>query len=317
MTDHGAAVVVKMIFGSHLYGISTDRSDSDFRGVFLPSKAQLYLGRIPRTLTWSTRQDGAAKNTPGDIDTEMYSLHHFLDLACEGQTVALDMLHAPDPMILETSEIWKRIIAERQRFYTRNLRAFALYARRQASKYGIKGSRLNCAKRVIDFCSTVPQDMRLKQLWEQLPAGEHIVKLPEDANGVRMYEVCGRKLGETTSVAYLRHTVDKFYKTYGARAEQAARNEGIDWKAVSHALRAAYQLKQLFTEKTITYPLAEAHYLRQVKEGRLDYLGEVAPVLERLMDEVEDLAGKSDLPMEADRSYWDDFLIAVIDEHIR
>jgi len=74
------------------------------------------------------------------------------------------------------------------------------YARRQASKYGIKGSRLNDIKKYIDFFSNYmfteyeydPHPI-LKNIWNQLPDGEHIFKHPPDKNGIRMYEVCSKK----------------------------------------------------------------------------------------------------------------------------
>jgi len=56
------------------------------------------------------------------------------------------MLHALDSMILETSAIWQAIINERRRFYSKRLDSFVNYARKQASMYGIKGSRLQAAK---------------------------------------------------------------------------------------------------------------------------------------------------------------------------
>jgi len=81
----------------------------------------------------------------------MYSLHYFINLACEGETIALDMLHVPDDKVVEKHPVWDEIVLNRQKFYTKNLKAFVGYARRQASKYGIKGSRLNDIKKVLDF----------------------------------------------------------------------------------------------------------------------------------------------------------------------
>lgn len=143
-------IIVKMIFGSHLYGMDTPASDKDYKGVFMPTKEQIFLGNIPKSYNETTKH-GNEKNTSEDIDTEIYSLHYFIKLACEGQTVALDMLHAPKNMILETSYIWKEIVESREKFYTKNLRAFVSYARKQASKYGIKGSRLSTVKNVLEI----------------------------------------------------------------------------------------------------------------------------------------------------------------------
>jgi len=47
MNEQG--LIVKMAFGSHLYGTSTPESVLDYKGVFLPSKEQVLLGQIHRT----------------------------------------------------------------------------------------------------------------------------------------------------------------------------------------------------------------------------------------------------------------------------
>lgn len=309
--------IVRVTFGSHLYGTANEQSDKDFKGVFLPTKEQIFLNKIPKSITSNTKKDGNTKNTSNDVDTEVYSLHYFIHLACEGETVALDMLHAPDDMLVETSAIWKDIVANRYRFYTKNLKAFIGYARRQAAKYGVKGSRLNDAKRVLDFSNLPPSlHLKVKDVWDFWPVGEHIFKHEPDSNGVRMYEVCGRKIPETATVEYLTTVVQRFYDNYGERARQAATNKGVDWKAVSHAFRAAFQVKQILTENTITFPLKEANYLREIKEGKLDYQTKVAPELDRLMDEVEGLSLKSNLPMSVDRAFWDKFIIEKVEHDI-
>ena len=41
-------LIVKMVFGSHLYGTNTPQSDKDFKGVFMPTNEQIYLGKIPK-----------------------------------------------------------------------------------------------------------------------------------------------------------------------------------------------------------------------------------------------------------------------------
>ena len=37
-------VVFKCIFGSHLYGLNTEDSDKDFKGIFIPSFEDIVLG---------------------------------------------------------------------------------------------------------------------------------------------------------------------------------------------------------------------------------------------------------------------------------
>jgi hypothetical protein len=64
---------------------------------------------------------------------------------------------------------------------------------------------------------------------------------------MRQYQVCGKTFQESATIGYVIPIVEKFYNDYGRRAKLAAENKNIDWKAVSHALRAAYQTKEILT----------------------------------------------------------------------
>jgi hypothetical protein len=305
-------LIVRMKFGSHLYGTNTDDSDVDYKGVFLPDKRGILLNQIPKCRSFSTGND-LVKNNPDDVDEEIYSLHYFIKLACDGQTVAIDMLHAPGNMLIESSDIWKKIVKQKQRFYTKNLNSFVNYARRQASKYGIKGSRLNAAQQVLNLLESNDPESRLRDVWSRLPRNEYCHDIGIDPNGMRQYQVCGKTFQESSSVGYVLPIIKKFYDDYGHRAKLAAENKNIDWKAISHALRAAIQTKEILTTGTINFPLMDAPFLLDVKSGRLDYTGEVAPVLESLMDEVEKLVNESDLPDKVDDDYWDQFICETLE----
>ena len=320
MTEHkmylnpeiNRGVIVQMKFGSHLYGTDTPASDTDYKGVFMPQLINdLILTRTPESLSINTKK-GYGKNTPNDVDTEFYSLHKFIRLACEGQTVALDMLHAPQNMLVYSSWVWDEITKERSRFYTRNLSAFVGYARRQASKYGIKGSRLNTAKEFINLLNWYPNDAPLSALWDALPSEDEHIHFVQSRTHIRQIQVCGKTIQETYKVGYVKDMLQKFHDAYGKRAIEASHNEGIDWKAISHAIRASYQVREILTEGNITYPLREAQYIKDVKAGKFDYATEVAPKLESMLTELDMLSLQSLLPYEVDRKYWDDFIVKVI-----
>jgi hypothetical protein len=315
LLDENIHVIVKMKFGAHLYGTATSGSDIDYKGVFLPSREQVLLGRIPRSYTYTSGTD-RSKNTAEDVDYDCYSLHHFLKLACEGQTVAMDMLHAPDDMIVEKTGIWESIVKDRHLFYTRNLKSFIEYSRRQASKYGIKGSRINAALQVLEVLKAEDRAMKLRDIWDRLPRIEHCFDLEIDPNGMRQYQVCGKIFQESASIHYVIPILEKFYDDYGGRARLAAENKDIDWKAISHAFRAAYQTKEILTKGTIKFPLENASFLVKIKQGRMDYLKEVSPALEVLMDEVEELSRNSTLPDHVDYGYWDNFICDVLEKKL-
>ncbi len=308
-------LIVKMIFGSHLYGTSTSESDTDYKGVFLPCKEDILLGRIPKSSHLSTGDD-FSRNTNHDVDIEFYSLHYFIKLACQGQTVAMDMLHAPEAMILENSPIWQTIVNNRERFYSKNLKAFIRYARSQASKYGVKGSRLNAVNQVLALLKQYDGDLKMRVIWEQLPRIEHCYDVPPDPNGMRQYQVCGKSFQESATISYVVPILEKFASEYGHRANLAAQNKNVDWKAISHALRAAYQIKEILSRNTLTFPLTQAPFLKAVKLGRADFQTEAGPVLEALMDEIEKLCAQSRLPGKADTEFWDRFICSTLEKEI-
>lgn len=300
-------LVIKMKFGSHLYGTNTETSDTDYKGVFLLTLEECLLNKIPKSCNLSTKK-GEAKNSSEDIDTEIYSLHKFINLAVEGETVAIDMLHAPTNMLLYTSDIWQHITDNKYRFYSKNIRAFIGYALKQAAKYSCKGSRLSSAKDVLDFLKFLPEDSRLGEVWEKIPRDDNVFNTVDSPQGIKQISVVSKIFQETSPIRVVLESLERFYENYGNRAKLAANNSNIDWKAISHALRAAYQVKSILVNKNIVFPLPQADFLKKVKSGTIDF-NIIAPILDREIDEVRELAEKSDLPEKADRRYWDDFIV--------
>lgn len=249
-------LIVKLVFGSHLYGTSTPDSDTDYKGIFLPTRDQILLGRVPKVMSYNTKTGNVpgVKNGADDVDCDLYSLPYFLEMACKGETIAMDMLHAgPEHIVKFKTEkrwsIWHTLQRNRSRFYTKNCSAFVGYCRKQAAKYGIKGSRLAAMEGVIGALRHYPPDTRLDGIWHVLPLLEHVHKLdpnPKDRANQRIYQVCGKKFIERATTGEVMKILSKAYDVYGARAQQAKDNEGIDWKAISHALRAAYQVQAMF-----------------------------------------------------------------------
>jgi hypothetical protein len=306
--------IVYMKFGSHLYGTDTPQSDVDYKGVFMPERRDVLLGRVPKCISSTTGQSDS-KNTADDVDSEIYSLHYFIKLACEGQTVAIDMLHAPENMVLESSDVWRRMVAERHRFYTKRLNAFVGYCRKQAAKYGVKGSRLAAVQGVHDYLGSIDPETRLCDVWDAMPSGEHIHRMPpnpDDKNQYNIYQVCGKQFHETAKAKYVLEALSKFLTDYGHRARLAKENKGVDWKALSHAVRAALQVREILQDGTVTFPLKQAEIVKDIKQGTLDYTTVVAPMIESLMDEVETLSIKSTLPDVVDAEYWDDFIVTTL-----
>ena len=329
-------LIVLMKFGSHLYGMDTPESDTDYKGIYLPTKLQILRNQIPKSVSYKTKhtKEEGVRNGKDDIDLQIFSLHYFLELAMKGETVALDMLHAPIGWPDVDSDIWDRIQHCRGQFYTKSLKSFVGYARKQAAKYGIKGSRLAAIKNVMEFfkeklarfglaIDNVQLEPKLEDVWDSLPTGEHIHKLDEDVpaeigpslilkTSNPMYQVAGKKFGCKAKLSYIYPILGKYYDQYGHRAKLAEENQGIDWKAVSHALRAAMQVSELLSTGNIVYPLRSAELLKEIKLGKRDYTKVVAPLLDIYMQQCDKLSQLSNYPEKCNRDFWYKFLENVL-----
>ena len=73
-------LVVEMRFGSHLYGTATPQSDLDYKAVYLPDCRDILLQRVRSTLVLSPDKAAGQRNSPGDIDREIFSLQRYLEL---------------------------------------------------------------------------------------------------------------------------------------------------------------------------------------------------------------------------------------------
>ena len=71
------------------------------------------------------------------------------------------------------------------------------------------------------------------------------------------------QLNDSIKSAY--HKVQKVISSYGKRAEAAASDNGVDWKAISHCVRVLLQVEELLTINKITFPLKEADFVKSIK----------------------------------------------------
>lgn len=300
-------LLFKTKFGSHLYGLNTPSSDTDYKGIYMPTLSQLLLGTWPKSIRTST---GTAhtKNTSEDIDEEYYALPYFIKLAVEGDTTALDMLHANKSSTLVTSPLWEELKSRRKEFYSRDMKALVGYAMQQAAKYGMKGTRLATMQDVLNKSKHLVG--KLRDVVHLLPQNEYckVVLEPENAKQQPYYEVCGKKFLLNTQVQDLQFLMQEQLDKYGERARLAQANEGVDWKALSHALRVAYQMKSVYEDGDFEYPLKQSHFLRLVKAGEVDF-SEVKQVLESTLERVEELAKFSYMKEKINRATWDQWLL--------
>lgn len=311
--------LVKMRFGSHVYGTSLPTSDTDIKGVYVPNAREILLQQVKGTLHSATKEDANARNTAQDVDTEVFSLQQYLRLLCEGQTVALDMLFTPREFYLNVpASAWHfDILGNRERFLHRGTSAFIGYCLKQAAKYGIKGSRMGAVRGILNLLALFPEQDRLEDHEATLQEACAVQEFSAIVDGPteRFLEVCQRKVGLKCSVKHAKAVFQKVFDKYGERSLQAEMNEGIDWKALMHAVRVLGQAKELLLTGYITFPRPDADFLLKIRKGELSYR-EVAEMIEAGVQELAVIRDRSILPERPDTDFVDDLVMRVYSEVI-
>jgi hypothetical protein len=311
-------LIVKIKFGSHLYGTSTPTSDLDYKSVYVPQGRDILLQRVVGSVQigQKSKREGE-RNLPSDVDNECYSLQRYLGLISEGQTVAVDMLFAPNPEI--TSDVWQRIQRNKERLLTKKSAAFVGYCRTQANKYGIKGSRVASAKNALErFERLLAVNGTTAKVGEFFTADDEIIdehtrtirKETTQGRTERYFECCNRMVGFNNTVKEAVAIYRRIHENYGDRARLAEKNEGIDWKALSHAVRVGREAVELLSTHNITFPLPYATHILEIKRGKLPY-DAVAQEIETLLEDVEKAAISSTLREEPDAQFIDDLVCEI------
>jgi predicted nucleotidyltransferase len=317
--DQEAKIIYLTYFGSRLYGTNRSNSDLDFKGLYFPSKRSLILNKKQQTISWGTKttKNEGLKNSAEDIDAQIWPVHYWLELLRKGDTNAIDLLFSwtnakqccvmndctLNP-ILNVSEAWKYVDVKHTTGYIN-------YAYHQAKKYGLKGSRLDTINTIInyleyyrtfhadEFCGQNIDDVKMDWIWDKLRKDlssekkydelhyEFIDKDVDSGIPQNIIRVCGKDYQSTIKIAEALSRLKSAYKRYGERAMQAMENEGVDWKAISHAIRCLNQTKELIETKCINYPLVNSEGLLDIKQGKIPW-----SVCEKMIIEEMDIVKK-------------------------
>jgi hypothetical protein len=326
--------ILEIKFGSHLYGTNTPNSDLDFKGIYLPSAREIVLGNYKKTIATCRPKSICERNTKDDIDVEFFSLDRYLELLMQGQTVALDMLFGYK--VGPGTEIMDKIWLNKEKLLTRNILAFVGYAKQQAAKYGIKGSRMDALKRVdkllkelndfgihkklaeytTSIADLVKECQELISL-EKTPLVEVVMlKGPQGLTDAPHLRVNGRSIPMHATVMYAWEIVGKMLDNYGARATKAHLAGGVDWKALSHAVRVNNEALELLIAHHITFPRPDKDLLLAIKKGEMPY-DIVAELIEEGLAALYLAHEKSTLRDEPDKEWADNFVYEIYSKIVK
>lgn len=299
--------IIRVLCGSHLYGVALPSSDEDVKGVFVPSAQDILLGRSKDVR--GIRSD--------DQDLELFSLQRFLRLLCEGQTVVMDMIFAPAEFYRqEPSAEWQEIVANRSRFLSKNCKAFVGYCRQQAQKYVVRKERLRAVDNAVSYLASledrfpnmahVPlRDVDTLERFVEANCFTELVGI-ETAQGAELQHlsVCETMVPVSASIKTALATYRRKAQEYGQRIRGAQEADTLDWKSLYHAVRVAGEAIELMETGKITFPRPDKDLLLDIRQGKLPF-ETVSRMIEENLIRVEEAVQNSALPEKPDYDFAD------------
>lgn len=336
-------------FGSKLYGTNTPASDTDLKTVVLPLLESLLLAR-PRSVKNLVQSTGLdhERNTADDVDHEFIPLQVLARDFVGGQTYAVELVfsalsenHKAKVVYDETFIKFCEELASNM--LTSNIKAMIGYAMGQTHKYGVKGTRLGSVRkfdtllrevfhytqeemssdiqRTADFAfatklSLLNVDANTTLVdWINQEADKYIfITTYEGPNDIRLpaISVIEKVFPLNIDLKEAMNRTGNMLSAYGSRAVQAENNQGVDWKAVSHALRICYEAIDVLRTNRLDFPFSAARreLLLSIKNGETSWAS-VESLLAQAMDNVELAQSKSTLPStdEVYKNGFDEWLL--------
>lgn len=320
-------IMVKIKYGSHLYGTATARSDVDIKGIYIPNAHDILLQKISPVISLSKAKTFGEGTTASTVDFELYSPAKYLSLLAQGQSVALELLFAPESALLSTPDkAWLEIKTIAPKILTKRAMSFVHYCKQQAHKYCIKGAKLAAARHALDILnqsevqygpsaklSTIEPEL------QKLAANNEFISVDHTtlAQGHKetYVNLCGKKALFSASIKSARLIAQNLIDEYGHRAFQAEQNKGIDWKALMHAVRVGHQALEFLNHHHITFPRPEAAHLLDIRQGKIAYK-QATEEIEQLLANIELAARNSTLPESFDQQIIDDFIEQLYREQV-
>ncbi len=328
--NYNARVVYLTKSGSKLYGTDTENSDTDYKGIFIPSKKSVLLKKDKNVYVHNTN-NSKTKNSKEDVDLTLHSVYEFFNHLLKSETGSIDILFSmwrEDTIEFEDEDFTNLIKSNYKTFLNSNMKSFIGYALGQTKKFGIKGARYDELDsfvkwlKVEDFSKT---DDNLGDIFNEIEIfidskELKYIKFMEalgprgsgDYKNIKYVSVLGKMFEGRVTLEYFMERIIKLYNQFGNRTKTIANTVSkTDFKALSHSLRIALEVKELLETDFIKFPLKDRNFIRSIKEGK-ENPEDVIEIIQETLEEVDVLLLKTNLPKEVNREEIEKLLIAMI-----
>lgn len=275
--------MLKMFSGSHLYGLNTENSDTDYVGIFLPTKKQMFSLSYDSEVDMSVedRLDNG-KNSPNAIDVKFYDIKRFISLAMEGNPNVIEKLFVNEESILHINKYGRMLLDNKDLFLSKKIISKHLgYSRSQRRKLIIKTANMENLINARDFLQEKHNNGFEKNLLPEFNSDDNFNKIfIEDEKKKIMYKVGAYSINRNITIKSALRWINELISNTSHRLENLSIS-GYEHKFASHSLRLLYQTIEIIETGKITFPLKERDYILKVKKGLVPY--------EELISKMEEL----------------------------
>jgi len=334
-------LISKFITGSRLYGTNTESSDTDIRGVFIPSEEYFYglLNHVEQI------QDD-------EVDTEFCEIRKFLRLCIANKPNFIEYLFIPDKFILHKTIEWDNIVLNRHHIISKKCKdSFFGYANSQLkrikrhrgwllhppkkqpvrSDYGLPENKSLIPKDQIGAFNTLMASY-LKQIGKHHKLAADLEEMEEtvsyistvqnlvniDYNAVskimsisdNMIEALGREKAYSNSIAHW-NSYQKWKKNRNSDRAKLEKKFGYDTKHASHLVRLITQSKELLITGEIKFPRPDADFLMSIKNGSMTY-DELLEFIAGFEETIDKIADDSSLPLKPNKEVIDKLCVEIV-----
>ena len=272
--------------------------------------------------------DKNTRNSKDDIDLQLFSIYKFFTLLKKGETGVMDILFSmfrEDTQVYNDKEFTQVIMKNYKKFYNRNLHSFIGYCVGQSKVYNVRGERFNELHMFVEYFNALAKEQGSEKLESMFPQIEKLFKAynykyvhfvmgatsrgsGEDKEG-KYVEVLGKRFLGTVTIGYFSERITEMEEQFGNRAKASAK--GVDFKALSHAVRVISEVEELIDDGFITFPLNNRVYVTSIKEGN-ESLDDVMEYIDKKLTTVQEKLEKSALPERSDEAFMDALLLELI-----
>ena len=334
-------------YGSHLYGLNTENSDLDFRGIFLPTlndlilhkdldeyNTEIQLHKITNSdggVYYKTESPSCIVNTCKvetiKVDIKIFSLQKFIKLCSKADTNALDVLFSYTNKDIPKYEYSMYLPCGRERsiieylytcrynlINTDRLESPCTYAFKQATKYGVKGERRSKLLYVLDRCKFLSDIHNVEDLIPFIKLDDKYLKIDTlDNKGTleKYLNVCGVQHQFNLSIKQFKRRIqDKIDKEYTSQRTIDA-CDGNDWKALSHAIRILTQIKELLETGSIQFPNTNKQFLLDIKLGKVAR-EQIDEYFDKTFSNIFNLMKNNSLDYSFNEEFWNDLIVYMV-----